>query len=43
MNFNMKQIHTIYESDVNDQTGANIDNTLRSANLMEIFDNIIIA
>ena len=40
MNFNMKQIHTIYESDVNDQTGANLDNTLRSADLMEIFDNI---
>ena len=40
MNFNMKQIHTIYESDVNDQAEANIDNTLRSADLMEIFDNI---
>ena len=40
MNFNMKQLHTIYEFDTNDQTGANIDNTLSSNNLLDIFDNI---
>lgn len=41
MNFNTSNIHTIYESDsVNDQTGANLDNSLRSADLIDIFDNV---
>lgn len=49
MNFNMKNIHTIFESAEDkkpapikhgDETGANIDNTLASSDLIKLYDNI---
>lgn len=40
MNFNARNIHTMYECDTADQTGANLDNTLSSSDLIDIFDNV---
>lgn len=47
MRFEMKNIHTIFESAKekevskhNDETGSNIDNTLADADLPKMFDNI---
>ena len=49
MNFNINNIHTIFESVKDekqdsikhgDETGANIDNTLASSDLIKLYDNI---